>query len=295
MSSKNILVVGSGGRLGQAVAREWGGQHRIEGWNRAQVDLARSESLQRVLAEADFDLLINCAALTSVDYAESHPDEARAINATAPQIMAQACADRKVRMIHISTDYVFDGKASQPYEIEDVPNPLSVYGQSKFDGEQGVLAASDHHIIVRVAWVFGPDRPSFIDMILDRAASQEKVEAVADKFSSPSYAPEMARELLKLVDDGIPGGTCHLCNDGVCSWQDYGQEALDEALRLGLPMKTRKVSPVPLASLSAFVAVRPVYSALSTVKTQQKTGMQMKPWQQAVRQYVALRAAFPVS
>src|SRR5437588_1014796 len=157
-----IVIVGSGGRLGAALTRQYRREFDTIGLNHALLDLAKPNQIRDRLGPVDFDLLINCAAMTNVDLCESKRAEAFAINAEAPKVLAEICREKNAKLIHFSTDYVFDGEKREPYTEEDEAKPISVYGDSKLAGEKNVLAAQDGHLIVRVSWVFGPDRPSFI-------------------------------------------------------------------------------------------------------------------------------------
>jgi dTDP-4-dehydrorhamnose reductase len=148
--------------------------------------------MRKKLCLIDFDVLINAAAFTNVDLCERERDQALRINAEAPCVVAEICQDKNARLVHFSTDYVFDGEKREPYTESDPANPISVYGESKRAGEKFVLQTGDRHLIVRVSWVFGPDRPSFIDGIIRRARESNYVEAIADKFSTPTYTHDIA-------------------------------------------------------------------------------------------------------
>ncbi len=192
---RRIIVIGANGRLGAALAREYQGVFSVKAFARSQLDLGKLDQVRSTLSETEFDLLLNCAALTNVDYCESHSDEAFLINAQGPRLVAEICREKSAKLVHISTDYVFDGKQDTPYIEEDLPAPLSVYAESKLAGEREVLAVSQKNLVVRLSWVFGPDKPSFIDQIIQRARENETVTAVADKFSSPTYTIDVANWL----------------------------------------------------------------------------------------------------
>ncbi len=289
-----LLILGSGGRLGAALARLYEKDFEVTGLNRAAVDLSSGEAIEQAvgpLSSLSFDVLVNCAALTNVDYCETHEAEAMRINAHAVGEIARLCEKKRARMIHISTDYVFDGAKTTPYVEEDPAVSISVYGESKLRGEEELLAASGRHLAVRVSWVFGPDRPSFIDGILKRAEAEERVDAIGDKYSTPAYTLDIAEYLRPFLVDVPEGGLLHICNSGECSWQEYGQYALDCAARAGAPLKGRKVEPLLLKDLKAFVAKRPVYTVLSTEKLTRLTGVKPRTWQDAVAAFVAKKYA----
>jgi dTDP-4-dehydrorhamnose reductase len=186
-----IVIVGAGGRLGAALTREYRDKFDLTGFNHAQLDLSNLDKTREKLLETDFDILINAAAFTNVDLCETEPEQAFRINAEAPRILAEICGEKNSRLIHFSTDYVFDGEKREPYTEEDEANPISVYGESKLAGEKNVLAAQGRHLVVRVSWVFGPDRPSFIDGMIKRAQESEEIDAVADKISTPTYTHDI--------------------------------------------------------------------------------------------------------
>lgn len=285
-SKLKIAVLGAGGRLGAALAREYATQHEVTGFNHAQLDLAQVEQLRATLAPLPFDVLINAAALTNVDYCEDHRAEAMRLNAEAPRVLAEICRAQDRRFIHVSTDYVFDGEKRSPYTEDDPAEPISVYGESKRAGEVQVLEADERALVIRVSWVFGPDRPSFVDAILKKARTEEQVAAVADKFSTPTYTPDIAAMLRPLLGSGAAGGILHLANRGECSWQEYAQWALDCCHRLGLPMRARSVGALSLGEMTNFVARRPVYTVLGTEKYERLTGTPPRDWRAAVADYV---------
>jgi len=284
---RKIVIIGSGGRLGAALLREWRARgDEVLGLNRALLDLADFRQIRERLEPLEFDALVNCAALTNVDRCEREPEEAWRINSGAVATLADICTRKKARCVQISTDYVFDGTKREPYTETDEPRPISKYGESKLSGERCLHAVADRHLAVRVSWIFGPERASFVDQILQRALEQERVEAIADKVSGPTYTLDAAVLLRPLVEDASIDGVVHLANAGACTWQEYGQHALDCAAAAGLPLRARHVEPLALAEMKTFVARRPVYTPLSTAKLTQVTGRTPRPWQDAVDDYV---------
>ncbi len=280
---KNIVVIGAGGRLGAALVRLWREDFSVTGFNRAQLDLGAPEQLR----DLEFDALVNAAALTNVDYCETHREEAMQLNAEAPRVLAEICREKGAQFVHVSTDYVFDGEKRAPYTEEDAANPISVYGESKRAGERQVLAAYPEALVVRVSWVFGPDRPSFVDAILKKARTETEVAAVADKFSTPTYTKDIAL-MLRRVWLRAPGasGLLHLANRGACSWQEYAQWALDCCHRYGLPMAATRVGASSLGEMKNFVARRPVYTVLGTERYQRLTNEAPRDWHDAVEDYI---------
>jgi len=281
-----IIIVGAGGRLGAALAREYGQDFDVVGFNRAQLDLGNAAAMRTTLNAIEFNLLINAAAQTNVDRCETHSDEAFQLNAEAPGVLAEICSAKSAKLIHISTDYVFDGAETKPYVETDPARPISVYGESKRAGEERVLQVNDRHLVVRVSWVFGPDRPSFIDGVIARAREYDKVEAIADKFAAPTYTLDLAEMLKPLFTEPKAVGLLHLANRGGCSWQQYGQWALDCCHAAGIPLKASEVGALNLRDMKNFVAKRPVYSVLATEKFEEITGKKPRAWQDVVADYV---------
>jgi dTDP-4-dehydrorhamnose reductase len=297
-----IVIVGSGGRLGAALAREYSKEFDVIGFNHAQLNLASPDQIRKKLSALKFDLLINCAAMTNVDLCETEKDRAFAINAEAPKILAEICRKKDAKLIHFSTDYVFDGEKREPYIETDAAKPISVYGESKRAGEENVLAVqdrpasakvpvglgptADRHLVVRVSWVFGPDRPSFIDAMIKRAREEKQIDAVADKFSTPTYTSDIAKMLTQFFDVSAASGILHFANSGECSWQEYAQHALDRCRDLGIALEAKSVAPLKLADMKTWIARRPVYSVLSAEKYTKLTGAIPRSWRDAVSDYI---------
>lgn len=292
-----IVILGAGGRLGAALMREYQDKYDVAGFNHAELDLSNFDKIPDKLGETDFDVLINAAAFTNVDLCETQPDQAFRINAEAPRVLAEICSEKNAKLIHFSTDYVFDGEKRAPLTEEDKANPISIYGESKLAGEKNVLAEHNAHLVLRVSWVFGPDRPSFIDGMIKRAQENEKVDAIADKFSTPTYTHDIARMLPQffaretgITDPGYSptdyGGILHFANAGKCSWQEYAQWALDCCRESGVLTKAKTVDPLKLNDMQAWVARRPVYSVLSTAKYTHLTGAPPRTWREAVADYI---------
>lgn len=289
-----IIITGAGGRLGAALTREWKAAGLdVVGFGRQELDLAQPERMRSVLEPLEFGVLVNCAAQTNVDRCESHIEEAMQINAHAVRTLGEICAAKGARCIHISTDYIFEGTKSTPYTEEDEVVPVSQYGASKRAGEIALLETSAGHLVARVAWVFGPDRSSFIDQMIERARTSESVMAVCDKVAVPTYTLDAAALLRPLLFDVPAGGVVHVCNDGECTWQEYAQHAIDCAAEAGLALKTRTAGPLKMADLKSFIARRPPYSAMSTARLTRLTGLKPRPWRDAVREYVGKYVARP--
>jgi dTDP-4-dehydrorhamnose reductase len=287
-----IVIIGAGGRLGSALTRAYRDRFEMLAFDHEQLELSDQKQIRDQISPLEFDALINAAAFTSVDRCEIERDRAFLINAEAPKHLAKICADKDAKLIHFSTDYVFDGEKREPYTEEDPANPISVYGESKRAGEKFVLEAGPRHLVVRVSWVFGPGRPSFVDAMIGRALKKEHIEAIADKFSSPTYTRDIAQMLPRFFDPGAAansrgyGGILHFANTGECSWREYAQFALDRCRSLGLPLRAKNVDVLELAEMKDWKARRPLYSVLSTARFSSLTGTTPRTWRDAVGDYI---------
>src|SRR4029077_4826004 len=259
-----IVILGSGGRLGAALLREYRDKFDVVGFNHTQLDLSDLGPVREKLQNTTFDVLINAAGFTKVDVCETQRDRAFLINAEAPRVVAEICDEKNARLIHFSTDYVFDGGKREPYTEEDEASPISAYGESKLTGENNVLAVQNQNLVVRVSWVFGPDRPSFIDAMVQQAQKNDRVDAVADKFSTPTYTLDIAAMLSRFFDENVSGGILHFANAGQCSWREYAQWAVDCCREAGLALKAKTIGVRNLREMANWIARRPVYSVLST-------------------------------
>jgi len=281
-----IVILGSGGRLGAALLREYRDKFDVAGFNHTQLNLSDLGAVREKLRNIRFDILINAAGFTKVDLCETQPDRAFLINAEAPRVVAEICDEKNARLIHFSTDYVFGGDRREPYTEEDQANPISVYGESKLAGENNVLAAKSQNLVVRVSWVFGPDRPSFIDAMIQQAQENDEVDAVADKFSTPSYTLDIAAMLPQFFDANVEGGILHFANAGQCSWREYAQWAVDCCHDGGLPLKAKTIGERELRDMTNWIARRPIYSVLSSRKYTKLTGISPRTWREAVSDYI---------
>ena len=258
----------------------------VTGFNHLQLDLESPDEMRKKLCAIDFNVLINAAAFTNVDLCETERDQAFRINTDAPRILAEICRDKKAKLIHFSTDYVFDGEKREPYRESDPANPISVYGESKREGEKLVLQTHHQHLVVRVSWVFGPARPSFIDGVIKRACENQHVDAITDKFSTPTYTCDIAEMLPRFFDTDVANGILHFANAGECSWQQYAQYALDCCHEAGMPLKTKTVGALKLSDMKNFIARRPIYTVLSTAEYTGLSRTAPRSWRDAVAEYI---------
>jgi dTDP-4-dehydrorhamnose reductase len=285
-----IVIVGAAGRLGQALHGRFSQQARVTGLTRADLDLTSPDSIRSALGGLEFDRLILPAAMTAVDPCETTPGTAFAINATAPKLIAEICAEKGAHMTHVSTDFVFDGGKAGAYDEDDPAEPISVYGASKLKGEVNVLEADPDHLVVRVSWLYGPGKPAFPEWIVDKACAETEISLPGDKTGSPTSSVDVADWMVQLIlDPSRPpaGGIYHLCNSGSCTWRDWGQACIDLAREAGAPVLTESIAANSLADIPAFLAPRPANSVMSNAKLAAFTGNQPRPWLQALKAHFA--------
>ncbi|HXS85758.1 MAG TPA: dTDP-4-dehydrorhamnose reductase [Mycobacterium sp.] len=276
--TKRIVIAGAGGQVGSFLAAEATRQGRdVLALTSSQWDIADPQRADEIVQAGD--VVINCAAYTAVDDAEREPDCAHAINAAGPGYIAQACARVGAQMVHISTDYVFDGSASRPYEPDDETRPLSVYGQTKLDGELAVLAALPQAVVVRTAWVYtGANGKDFVAAMRRLAAGDTVVNMVDDQTGSPTYTGDLVAALLEVADGKVhaPNGIVHAANAGEVT--RFGQtRAVFEILGAD-PERVRPVS----SAENPRPAARPAYSALSGRQSQEAGLSPLRPWRDAL-------------
>lgn len=251
------------------------------------MDFEKPAIIAERLAAQRFDVLLNAAGMTSPDACEVQPEKAFLANVAAPQAIAACCQERSARMIHFSTDYVFSGEPHDPWGEEDETTPVNVYGRTKREGELAVIAASPAALVARVSWLFGPDKPSHPDNIIQRAMQSAELSAVADKVSVPTSNADICGWIERIIHDHPETrGVLHLCNSGAASWHSWAEAALEVAQRLGLPVKTARVQPVKLASLTQFKALRPLMTQMSNVKLQNLLGRPIRNWRDALEDYL---------
>ena len=277
---KPILVTGGTGQVGTAL-RQLGPRFGVEivAPTRAELDLASPPSIEAMVHRRDWSAVINCAAYTAVDKAESEPDAAYAANAVAPEMLALETFARGIRLLHVSTDYVFDGGKDGFYSEDDPVAPLGVYGASKEAGERGVRAANPDHVILRTAWVVSPWSHNFVKTMLRLGAERRQLRVVDDQRGCPTSAIDIAEALLTIATRGGAGGTYHFVNAGEASWCALARFVFDRA---GMDVDVEAIAtdqyPTP--------AKRPANSRLSTAKLEQAFGIRPRPWQDAVGEIV---------
>jgi len=285
---KRILITGINGQLGQELQQTLA-EYDVIGVGREMLDLTQPDKISQMMDEVRPELVINAAAYTAVDKAESEPEITKATNAIAPGILAKEAQKMGVPLIHISTDYVFDGSQSRPYLDTDTTNPLGVYGQSKLAGEQAIRENCNLHIILRTAWVYGVGgKGNFVKTMLKLGAEREEIRVVADQVGSPTWTGDLASAIAQLLPQLSPeiAGTYHYTNSGVASWYDFAVAIFEEAKQLGFPLKVQRIIPITTADYPT-PARRPAYSVLYCGKIAAVLGTHPPHWRQALRQMLA--------
>ncbi len=276
-----IFVTGVRGQLGHDVVEELTrrGIPAI-GVDIEEMDVTDGECVERVIREAAPDAVIHCAAYTAVDAAEENEELCRRINAEGPRNIAAVCKKLDIKMLYISTDYVFSGEGERPWEPEDERRPQSVYGQTKYEGELAVQELLDKYFIVRIAWVFGINGKNFVKTMLKLSENHDTIRVVNDQFGSPTYTYDLARLLVDMVLTE-KYGVYHATNEGICSWYDFACAIFKEA---GVSVN---VVPVSTAEYGA-KAKRPANSRMNKDKLTQMGFEKLPLWQDALKRYVRI-------
>jgi len=275
-----IVITGAKGQLGRAVLAEALRRgHDAIGADIGDFDLTDKAAAQAYLAAAAPDFVIHCAAYTAVDKAESEPELARAVNELGTQYIAEYCAARDIWMLCVSTDYVFDGSGNAPREIDDTPNPLNVYGETKLAGEKAVQALCGKYMIVRTSWVFGPGGQHFVKTMLRLGGERPSLNIVCDQTGSPTYTLDLARLLCDMAERP-QAGVYHAANAGYCSWAEFAT-AIFEAANIACEVREIPSSEYPQK------AQRPLNSRLSPKSLIDVNYAPLPSWQDALKRYLS--------
>jgi len=287
-----MLIAGCQGQVAQALMELAPARPEITALavGRPALDLCRPASVHSALSSAEPDVMINTAAYTEVDRAEAEPEAAFALNAEGARIFAEIAARRGVPVIHLSTDYVFDGLKQAPYREEDEPAPKSVYGRSKLAGEQAVAAANPRHVILRTSWIHGPHGTNFVKTMLARARKEASLDVVEDQVGCPTYAPHLAAAILDIAaritaeKDAARWGVYHAAGGGAASWFDLAKAALELSARLGGP--SAEVRPTRAAAYPT-PAPRLADARLDCGKLDEVFGVRLPHWSAGLEACVA--------
>lgn len=278
-----LFVTGANGQVGWELVRQ-GPAHDfvVAGFDRARLDITDDSAVRRAMAAQAPDLMINCAAYTAVDRAESDADAAFRVNRDGPAILAAACTHAQIPLIHLSTDYVFDGSLPRPYREDDPVAPLGVYGRSKEAGEAAVRNVLAEHIILRTAWVYGAHGHNFVKTMLRLGREREVISVVNDQIGCPTCAADLAEAILlvaaKILRQGQQHwGTFHCCGTGEASWHDFAREIFAHAQAGNVSLMLKKLQPITSADYPA-PAARPANSRLDCSLLQRVYGVKMRDW-----------------
>ncbi|MBI5559647.1 MAG: dTDP-4-dehydrorhamnose reductase [Deltaproteobacteria bacterium] len=279
-----ILVTGSGGMLASALAELLEREHRVSALSRKEFDITDVSSVRKNILRVSPQVIVNCAAYTKVDKAEEERSEAFLINAEGPRNLAAVCRKLGARLIHISTDFVFDGKKSVPYKEEARPYPLSVYGMSKLQGEKNVQDETTDFIIIRTSWLYGRGKDNFVKKVASLARKRKDLPVVYDQIGTPTYTGDLSTAIMNLLDK--PPGIYHFSNEGVASWYDFAHAIVEEMKKGGMKMRLEALRPILTEEYPA-PAKRPAYSVLDKSKYKRITGEAIPHWRESLSRYVA--------
>ncbi len=282
---KKYLITGANGQVGSQLVAQLNGKAEVFAADRNELDITDRERVLQIVRQFRPDFIINAAAHTAVDKAESEPELAHAINATGAENLALAAQEVGATILHISTDYVFDGKGETPYRETDPVAPQSVYGNSKLAGEQAVQAACKRHIILRTAWVFNEQGGNFVKTMLRLGASRDTLGVVADQFGSPTYAGDIAAALIticeKINNQSNAYGVYHFSGSPYVSWHGFAAEIFAQAVAQGVLLKAPTLNAITTADYPT-PAVRPANSRLDCSKIHATFGIEPSDWRKAL-------------
>ncbi|MFO7560903.1 MAG: dTDP-4-dehydrorhamnose reductase [Desulfobacterales bacterium] len=285
-----ILVIGCNGQVGRELCRLGKeAAFHIRPLDLPEFDITDKKAVDAAVKQENPFLVINAAAYTAVDMAESDPDTAFAVNRDGPAHLASSCAEAGIPLIHISTDYVFDGSRKRPYVEDDPISPIGVYGRSKAEGDSEVRGRLDRHVIIRTSWLCSVHGKNFVKTILRLAIEQESIRVVSDQVGCPTFAPDLAEAILNIAGQvrrkkEIPWGTYHYCGRGETTWYDFARQIVEFA-RDDQRIKTRSIKPIGTKDYPT-PAKRPAYSVLDCSLIEKHFGIQPKPWKESLGETV---------
>jgi len=282
----DILVTGGSGQLGSEIKtiHSQFSDFTFQFPGRSELDLAVNDSVRNFFNDRKFDLIINCGAYTKVDGAEEEPDLAFQINGEAPGVLAEQCKAKDTRLIHISTDYVFDGMGSRPLKEMDITNPINIYGQSKLMGEKNIQMVLDDVYILRSSWLYSSFGANFVKTMMKLGKEKEELPVVVDQIGTPTYANDLANLLLKIAGNIITRkndqpGIYHFSNEGIASWYDFAIAIVE------LSKISCKINPILSEKFSA-KARRPSYTVMDKSKIREYLSIEINHWRQSLAQSI---------
>jgi dTDP-4-dehydrorhamnose reductase len=300
VKNPRVAVVGARGMLARMVMNMAPPSWKLVGLSHPGFDLTDQFSTANGLAELRPDVIINCAAYTDVDGAESKTNLAFLVNGVGPGNLARAAKELNATLVHISSDYVFNGNKTVPYGESDPPDPRSVYGKSKLQGEQAILESGlERFFILRTSWLYGAGGKNFVETIIRLAQQKEELHIVADQIGSPTYTADLAQAVFTLLaleanrqETKRPreslSGIYHFSNEGACSWHRFASEIVSLLKKTSIPVKTKRILPIGTVDYP-LPAPRPCYSVLSGEKYKKVTGAVIPGWREALERYVLNR------
>lgn len=275
----NILVTGANGQLGSELRKiGFTALDEVFFTDVAELDITSYQAVAKFVEENDIDTIVNCAAYTAVDKAEDESELAAKINTEAVANLAKVANKQDCLLIHISTDYVFDGMGEKPYTEKDTPCPVGVYGKTKLAGEEAIKKSGCLHIIIRTAWLYSAFGNNFVKTILRLAGERQEINVVSDQLGSPTYAEDLARAIVTIMendDRGMYEGIYHFSDEGVCSWYDFAREIVRLS---GLPCQVKPVTTAEYPTKTK----RPAYSVLDKTKIRKIFGVSVPQWQESL-------------
>ncbi|WP_373603048.1 dTDP-4-dehydrorhamnose reductase [Aggregatibacter sp. HMT-949] len=282
-----FLITGAHGQVGYCLAQQLHGKHDILAVDRDELDITDENAVKKAVENFRPDVIINAAAHTAVDRAETEVELSEAINVKGPQYLAEAAKSVGAAILHISTDYVFDGQRAGKYKESDATDPQGVYGRTKLEGEQAVAAANDKFIVLRTAWVFGEHGNNFVKTMLRLAKTRDTLGVVADQVGGPTYAGDIAKALIQIAEKIIAGekveyGVYHLTGEPYASWYEFAKAIFAEAVSQNVLEKSPLMNAITTADYPT-PAKRPANSCLDLTKIQQVFGIQPSDWQKALK------------
>jgi len=285
-----ILVTGANGQVGWELSRTSAKRgFDFLALDRAALDITDQSAVNQRVGGSGAAVVVNAAAYTAVDQAESEPELAFAANRDGPAYLASACREAGIPLVHVSTDYVFDGEKQGPYKETDPVSPLSIYGKSKAAGEMEVRKRLDQHVILRAAWLYGVHGRNFVKTMLKLGQERDLIQVVADQYGCPTYAADLADTILRIVvatsEDGqITWGTYHYCGQGMTTWHGFAQAIFDLAGRHA-SFRVKRIKPISTAEYST-PAKRPTNSVLDCSLIEKTFKIHPKPWQESLAQMI---------
>ena len=296
-AQKKLLLVGGNGMLASIIATTAPSNYQITSVDLPEFDMTDKAQVISFVDDMHPEVIINCAAYTNVDGCETEQELANRVNGVAVGFLAEAAERVDATLLHISTDYVFDGKKKTPYIEEDQTNPQSVYGHSKLLGERSILSSGlKKFFIIRTSWLYGPGGNNFVETILRLAGEREELKIVADQVGSPTYTGDLANAVFHLL--GIssnpqsptpsPFGVYHFANEGQCSWYEFAKEIVAVARQAGISLKVNNIQPIQTVEYP-LPATRPAYSVFDKSKYKQSVDKEIPEWQASLDEYFTIR------